>query len=437
MNRAHVAAWRRTLLSGDVHPHPRPLRRAIVNTLHMDEVTSWVQETKLSVSGQRVLRGALRQRGWIVFWGASLETRGRGIWDIPEGGVAVLVRDGHAVEAAKLPKTRRADPLAWDLWLSSRCLPVRIAVRTGSTVLHVLCVYGVPVEPELNAEMWDSVLQYAARLGNASFVVGRDFNFPFGELGAVPPVVLGYLLTQRLVDVDAAFAAGTRRSPQCSFHRQGVHPGTRIDGVLGDPRVVAMVTGVAALPSTGIPGHLPVLFTMAMERATQCLVRAVRPQPVEVPKRESVLRMELEERAPAPLQPDWDRLLASREVDKLWCCWTWAEEESLLAPSMPALQPEDVNEAHPLPVAPMAVQRGRGTAALIREVRQCPEQMRAGGGPKTSVLARIHAAQGALRSLQQQAHPPQWPADRVWGGGGGAEDVPLLVRAAPAGAAVA
>ena len=110
------AAWRRTLLSGDVHPHPGPLRTAIVNTtsvrLHMDEVMSWdvdvnlVQETKLSTSGQRVLRGALGQRGWMVFWGAPLETRGRGIWDVPEGGVAVLVRDGHTAEAAKRPKSR-------------------------------------------------------------------------------------------------------------------------------------------------------------------------------------------------------------------------------------------------------------------------------------------------------------------------------------------
>ena len=88
--------------------------------------------------------------------------------------------------------------------------------------------------------------------------------------------------------------------------------------------------------------------------------------------------MELEERLTAPLQPDWDRLLASREVAALWSYRTWAAEESLLALSVPALQPEEVDEAHPLPVAPMALRRGRGTAALIREVQQCPKQMRAG-----------------------------------------------------------
>ena len=161
--------------------------------LHMDEVTLWnvdvilVQETKPSASGQRVLRGALRQRGSMVFWGAPLAG------DVGHSGGGrrgVCARRAH-VEAAKLPKTRPSDPLAWDLWLSARFLHVRVAVRTGSTVLHVLCVYGVPGDPELNAELWDSLLQYAARLGNTPFVGGGDFNFPLGELGAVPPVVLG------------------------------------------------------------------------------------------------------------------------------------------------------------------------------------------------------------------------------------------------------
>ena len=315
--------------------------------------------------------------------------------------------------------------MAWDPWLSASFMHVRVAVRTGSTVLHVPCVYGVPGDPELNAELRDSILQYTARQGNTPFVMGGDFNFPLGELGEVPPVVLGHLLTQRLVDVNAAFVAGTGRSPQCSLHWQGVHPGTRIDGVLADPHLAAMVMDVAALPGTGIQGHLPVVFTMAMERATQRLVRAVRPQPVEVPKSELVLRTELEERLTAPLQPDWNRLLASREVDALWSYWTWAAEESLPALLVPTLQPDDVNEAHPLPVAPMVLRRGRGTAALMREVRHCPKQMRASGGPKTSVLARIHAAQAAVRSLRQQANPRPpsgWPKGR--GGGGRVRPTP-------------
>ena len=38
--------------------------------------------------------------------------------------------------------------------------------------------------------------------------------------------------------------------------------------VLADSRVAATVTDVGAIPGTGIPGHLPVVFTLAMEQAS-------------------------------------------------------------------------------------------------------------------------------------------------------------------------
>ena len=87
--------------------------------------------------------------------GSTLGVARWGIWDVPERGVAVLVHDGDATEAGKLPQTRQLDPLAWDLWLLTKFLHVRVAVRTGSTLLHV---HGVPGDPELNAQLWDSVL---------------------------------------------------------------------------------------------------------------------------------------------------------------------------------------------------------------------------------------------------------------------------------------
>ena len=412
---ARAGGWRGALLlSGDIHPHPGPMCAAIVNStslrLHLDEIASWdvdvilVQETKLSASGQRVLRAALRQHGWVVFWGAPLESRGRGIWDVPAGGVAVLVHAGHAAEAAKLPKRRDLDPPAWDLWQSARFLHVRVAVGTGGTVLLLLYVYGIPNDTELNAELWDSVLQYAARLGNAPFLVGGDFNFPLGNLGSAPPVVLGHLMTQRLVDVDATFAAGSGRPLQCSYHLQGAHPGSRIDGVLADPRVAAMVTGVAAMPGTSIPQHLPVVFTLAMERATQRLTRALRPRPVDVPPREATLRMELEERLnSAPPLPHYDGLVAARQVDSLWAYWTWAAEEFLLALSVPTLRPGDIDGRQPLPVAPASLQRGAGhdgvdprgaampEAAPVRwgaeDVRPGPRACDAGGSALAAAAA--------------------------------------------------
>ena len=75
---------------GDIHPHPGPalLRVGLVNVTslrhHVEEVAGWdhdvvlVQETRLTKGGQRALRTLLRERGWNVFWGAPLESRGGG-----------------------------------------------------------------------------------------------------------------------------------------------------------------------------------------------------------------------------------------------------------------------------------------------------------------------------------------------------------------------
>ena len=374
----------------------------------------------------------------MVFWGAPLESWGQGILDVPEGGIAVLVRDGHAAEAAKLPKMRRLDPLAWDLWLSARFLHVRVAVQTGSTVLHVLCVYGVLGKPELNTELWDSVLQYAPRLGNAPCVIGADFNFSLGELGAVPPVVVGHLLIQRLVDVDAAFAAGTGHSPQCSFHRQGVHPGARIDGVLADPRVAAMVTDVAALPCKGILGHLPVVFTMAMERATQRLVCPVPSQPVQVPKRELVLQMDLgaggaaDGAIAARLAPAAGIAGGGRAVVLLD---VGSREVPLAAVGA---RPAARGRRRGLPAAGgahgPAVRAGHGgldprgvTVPQADSGRRRAED--ASSGPHTRC-----AGSGAIVAVAGTSPPP--PAGRK-GARKGGEHVPLVVRAAPVGAAAA
>ena len=78
-----------------------------------------------------------------------------------------------------------------------------------------------------------------------------------------------------------------------------------------------MVTGVVAFQDTSILGHLPVLFPLAMEAATQRLVKAIRPRPVTVPKREGPLRLELEERLTAPLQLEGEWLLAEGDVNSL------------------------------------------------------------------------------------------------------------------------
>ena len=74
----------------------------------------------------------------------------------------------------------------------------------------------------------------------------------------------------------------------------------------------------------------------------------------------------------------------------------WAQ-----SPTHPTLSP-----AAPLPVAPATLSRGRGTGTLVRETRLCPRQQKHGGAPETLPLARIHAAQGAMRTVLRWLRRP-------------------------------
>ena len=91
-----------------------------------------------------------------------------------------------------------------------------------------------------------------------------------------------------------------------------------------------------------------------------------------------------------------EQLLSAGDMDSLWAFWTWAAEVPLLVLASPALQPRDVHWQQQLPAVPAPLKCGRGTAAILKEVRQYPQQDRSTTGPKTSVLAQMHAAQGPI-----------------------------------------
>ena len=126
------------------------------------------------------------------------------VWNTPKGGVAVLVREGLRVELAKPPKKRELNPLVWDLWHSTSWIHVRLAMRDGRTVLHVVSVYGVQGDRESNAALWDDVLQKLC-LCNAPHAVGAHCNCVLRCPRDMSEEALANLLTRRLVDGDLEF----------------------------------------------------------------------------------------------------------------------------------------------------------------------------------------------------------------------------------------
>ena len=172
------------------------------------------------------------------------------MWNTPQGGVAVLVREGLIVEMARLPRKRESDPLVWDLWHSTRSVDVRVAVGVGATVLPAVSVYGLAGNHESNMALWEDVLHHLSGLGNALHIVGADCNFPLGRLRDVPQVMLANLLTRRLVDLDLEYAGSEERF-RCGYMRRVEVAGMHIDGIRADPRIGPPCCKWSASPARG------------------------------------------------------------------------------------------------------------------------------------------------------------------------------------------
>ena len=312
-----LAAGRLRLLEccGDIHPHPGPMRVIVSNVTsvrtHWAAVSGWeadmviLAETRLTLQGQRVMTGLAREAGWQAFWGAPLPSRGGGTWDAPQGGVGLLVRHGVPARAVRPPRKREQDPLHTELWESRRWLHVLVGAGSGDVTVHVQPVYGHSGRPAANAAFFGSVLEYAARHGNAPQLLGGDFNDPLDDLRRLPQSLSMALMTPRLVDVDAELAAATGGERVCRYEGgAGMRP-TRIDGLLASTALAPMIRSVTALPETGIPGHMPAVFELGLEAAGQRVARFVKPKKVEVPQRGPEALEELGERLLSPLEAEW------------------------------------------------------------------------------------------------------------------------------------
>ena len=124
----------------------------------------------------------------------------------------------------------------------------------------------------------------------------------------MPQAVLAHLLTRWLVDLDLEYAGSEGRC-QCGYTRAEEVATTRIDGVLADPRTASTVQRVEHIPSEGIPGHRVVRFNLAVEVASQEVLRAVRPPQVILPERELDVGHALGKALLSPHQGKWETLL--------------------------------------------------------------------------------------------------------------------------------
>ena len=141
--------------------------------------------------------------------------------------------------------------------------------------------------------------------GTAPQLVGGDFNFDLNYPLQAPPSILASLLTRRLADADLELATALERDPLCS-HRgpEGTRP-SRIDGLLVDTRLAALLHAAERLPQGVISGHTPVCFGIHLKGASQRVVKFVRPKPPVPAKREEHEPLLLVQCLLHPMEAGW------------------------------------------------------------------------------------------------------------------------------------
>ena len=185
------------------------------------------------------------------------------------------------------------------------------------------------------------------------------------------------------------------------FSRDGGQP-RRIDGMWADSKRAGTLCAVELVEGHSLPGHRVVQYSVNLERAHQKVVKMAKVQCIKVCPMEREQEGLLVERMLEPHSQRWEELVQAREVDGMWELWTWLAEEVGLALSCPELEgPDDLRAGEPLPHAPAALHRGRGTDQMLRSVNLCPEKCTERGEPKTRMLFQILAIMVNVRTCVQ------------------------------------
>ena len=259
------------LRSGDVHPQPGPVHIVSANITSMhtycQDVASWladiiaVQETRLTLKGQQVMAGILRERGWGTLWGQPMPAGSAGVWHSAPGGVGLLARSPWAM---KLVVPAGDNELGQSLWQSTRWMHAYVTTGDGKGGFNIQVVYGILGNARLGKELLTKVLEYSAGLGNAPSLIAADFNINLDRYDDLPHTLSASLTLGDWVDLDALWA-NLHGTPLCATTTKSIaaHP-TRIDGVWASRRTARLLAGVATIPST-LPCHDVVCYTMLFD----------------------------------------------------------------------------------------------------------------------------------------------------------------------------
>ena len=335
-------------------PHHGPARLLTAMTTNMSSLNTQFeqvcalpahvvggQETRMTATGQQLMKSDLEKRGWDVVFGRPVEKRGRGRGSVKPGGVCILARTGLGLQVVQA-----SCDLGRELWESRRFVHAAIPTGTGKTVLHFISFYGVTnahTDPNARAEnerLLSLLLKYVAQLGQVPVLLFGDWNTTLTKSQSL----LGAVQNNHLADLELEASLLENREPTKTCFVRGTSVGSRIDMLFASPSLAGASKNVRTLgkDATGIPTHKVVAVDLDIQHCSQSIHRFSVPSPI--PPWEADPDKDAEEHLrelalDACMRPpeEWDELIQEGDVDRifaaisedseryLWCRHTGGE----------------------------------------------------------------------------------------------------------------
>lgn len=231
--------------------------------LHYDVIL--VQETRLTMFGQRYLQMLLEEKGWIATWSTPRPPQQLTVAEESIsgkcGGVAILYRNTLQFQPAP---DFLLEP--YPLLRSHRFLHGILSTEHGPA-MHFMTIYGhtgadVHTEAQLqNDTLMSSVFEYAASFGNTPVYIGMDANTTTLSSSSLSQAYL----SQRWYDLALLFSQLQDEPLKCTCFAKGNTIGRRIDFVFVNSPAVLSVNQFHVDNDTSIPTHRPLVFHVAVD----------------------------------------------------------------------------------------------------------------------------------------------------------------------------
>ena len=360
-----------------------------------------LQETRLTIDGQKIVNEELVKRGWTPVWGKPQPIRKgtcKSLVDAKQGGVGILIRKGH--DGGPSPRTEIGEQLKeTGRWMSSV-----IKIHRSGTLLHVVSLYGYPGATDggeatfMNEEFLRKVFDEATTLGDVPIVVCGDFNCSLESSAVLSEMTA----SGKWCDAAQLYGMVNESSVDATYFAFG--GSSRIDMIFLNSAACRVFSEcrVVPVPEGGIKRHKPVeaKFDLHPKREFADAIPSIRALPKGVRRMDSDTENELQRSILGEHLGDFNEAAARGDTNAMWNLWCCIAERFLVAKAAHEFQDERI----------LGDGRyyGRGTQVGTKRIRvgRAPTQEQGFGfDPERRELTKLNNILRELINIRDEGQP--------------------------------